>query len=66
MYSLGRILNPPLGFSKSKPLATSSDGPKAQNPRGLRPLRFLALGLALDVASGLPLKNLLGDLQSSP
>ena len=41
MYSLGRILRPPLEFSKGKPLATSS---------------------ALDVASGWPLENLLGDL----
>ena len=59
-------LRPPLGYSKGKPLATSSARPKAKNPRGLRPLGFLAFGLALDVASGLPLENPLGDLQSSP
>ena len=35
-------------------------------PRGLRPLGFLAFGLALDVASGSPLENPLGDLQYSP
>ena len=40
--------------------------PKAKNLRGLRPLGFLALGLALDVALGTPLENPLGDLQSSP
>ena len=43
IYSLGRILKAPLGFSKGKPLATSSAGPKAINPRGLRPLGFLLL-----------------------
>ena len=32
---------PPSGFSKCKPLATSSARPKAKNPRGLRPLGFL-------------------------
>ena len=44
----------------------SSARPKAQNLRGLRPLGLLAFGLALDVASGLPLENPLRDLQSSP
>ena len=66
MYSLGRILKAPFGFSKGQPLATSLARQKAKNPRGLRPLGFLAFGLALDVASGSPLENPLGDLQSSP
>ena len=66
MYSLGRILKAPSEFSKGEPLATSSARQKAKNPRGLRPLGFLAFGLALDLASGLPLENPLGDLQSSP
>ena len=57
---------PPLEFSKGKPLATSSARPKPKNPWGLRPLGFLAFGLALDVASGSPLENPLVDLQSSP
>ena len=48
--------------TQGKPLAKSSTGPKAKNPRGLRPLRFLAL----DVASGSPFENPMGDLQSSP
>ena len=65
MYSLGRILKTPSEFSKGKPLATSSAKPKAKNPRGLRPLGFLAFGLAFDVASGSPLENPLEDLQSS-
>jgi hypothetical protein len=39
---------------------------KGQKPSGTAALGFLALGLALDVALGLPLENPLGDLQSSP
>ena len=39
---------------------------KGQNLRSLWPLGFLALGLALDVAFGLPLEHPLGDLQFSP
>ena len=55
----------PLGFSSSKPSATSSARPSAKNPRGLRPLGFLALGLAEDVALGLLSENPSG-LQSTP
>ena len=51
IYSLGRIKKALLGFSKGEPLATYSARPKAKNPQGLRPLMFLAFGLALDVAS---------------
>ena len=39
--------------------------PSAKNPRGLRPLGFLALGLAEDVALGLLSENPSG-LQSTP
>ena len=63
MYSLGRILKAPSGFSKGEPLATASARPKPKNPWGLRPLGFLAFGLALDVAEGLPLENPEGGLQ---
>ena len=57
---------PPLGFSKGKPLATSTSRPKTKNPWGLRSLGFLAFGLALEVASSSPLENPLRRLQSSP
>ena len=62
--SFPRVLN---GLPREKIEGTPRDFLKA-NPRPYpRPPRgFLAFGLALDVASGLPLENPLGDLQSSP
>ena len=58
-YSLGRILKAPLGFSKCGQT-------KGQKPLVPAAPWVLAFGLALDVASGSPLENPLGDLQSSP
>ena len=55
----------PKGFSKGEPEATSKARPKAKNPRGRRPRRFLAFGLAVDVAKGLSLENSKGGLQYS-
>ena len=66
MYSLGRILKAPFKIFLRPTLGHILARPKAKNPWGLRPLWFLAFGLALDVASGSPSENPLGDLQSSP
>ena len=65
MYSLGRRLKVPQGFSKGEPEATSKARQKAKNTRGRRPQGFLSFGLAEDVTKVLPLENPEGGLQYS-
>ena len=67
MYSLSKILKAPFRIFYRRTLSHIPDQNKGQKHwGGLRPLEFLAFGLALDVASGSPLGNSLGDLQFSP
>ena len=60
MYSLGKILKAPFRIFKRRTLGHILGQTKGQKPLGPW------LGLALDVASGSPFENPLGDLQSSP
>ena len=57
MYSLGKRLKFPKGFSEGEPEAKYKARPKANNPRGRRPQGFFAFCLAEDVAKGSPLEN---------
>ena len=65
MYTLGRILKAPFGIFQRQTLGHILGQTKGQNPSGLRPLGFLAFGLALDVALGLLLHILLLNINTA-